>query len=686
MDIRELKGIGDKTTTLFNKLSVYTVDDLVGFYPRDYDVYEEPVLIGELSPEYENKIIAVQGVISKSPELFTTQKFKILSSSIRDTSGVLKCTWFNMPFLRNSIKQGMHYVLRGHLSCKNGVYVMEQPSLYTIAQYSQIKGSMQPIYSLTKGLSNKTVIKAVKQALEKYNIGLENEFIPEWLRQKYNLAEHNFSIVNIHFPSSMQDYIQSRNRLAFEEFFLFVLAVRRLKESNQKRLNNFIIQNNSITDDFITKLQFSLTKAQLNTWEEIKADMAGTGIMSRLVQGDVGSGKTIVAVLALMNTAFAGYQGAMMVPTEVLAKQQYESICEMFDKNGIDLNVELLIGSMTASAKKKAYQKIKSGETNIIIGTHALIQERVEYNNLALVITDEQHRFGVNQRKDFAGKGNEPHVLVMSATPIPRTLAIIVYGDLDISIINEMPANRLPIKNCVVDETYRPNAYKFITKQVKEGRQAYVICPMVEESENIEAENVIDYANKLKQNLPSDITVEYLHGKMKGQEKNDIMERYAKHKTDVLVSTTVIEVGVNVPNATVMMIENADRFGLAQLHQLRGRVGRGGFQSYCIFVSAIKNKKTKERLDIINKSNDGFKIAEEDLKLRGPGDFFGVRQSGQMEFKIGDIFTDSEMLKKAADSSNIIMSDDPDLVKPENEYLKKKVFEYANRCLDKVNL
>lgn len=686
MDIKELKGIGDKTAAFFNRLSVYTIDDLVSFYPRDYDVYEETVLIGELSAEQINKTVAVEGVIAKSPELFSTQRFKILSSSIRDSTGVLKCTWFNMPFLRNSLKQGMHYVLRGHLSSKNGIYVMEQPSLYTIAQYKQIMGSMQPVYPLTKGLSNKTVIKAVSQALEKYNAGLETEYIPDWIRNRYNLAEHNFSVRSIHFPANMQDYILSRNRLAFEEFFLFVLAVRRLKESNQKRINGYIIDNNRITDEFINNLPFTLTDAQLRAWEEIKNDMSGNGLMSRLVQGDVGSGKTIVAVLALMNTAFAGYQAAMMVPTEVLAKQQFESICEMFEKNNIKLNVELLIGSMTASEKKKAYERIKSGQTHIIIGTHALIQEKVQYNNLALVITDEQHRFGVNQRKDFAQKGNEPHVLVMSATPIPRTLAIIVYGDLDISVINQMPADRLPIKNCVVDESYRTNAYKFIEKQVREGRQAYVICPMVEESENVEAENVVDYADKLKQELPSDIRIEYLHGKMKGSQKNEIMERYAKHDTDVLVSTTVIEVGVNVPNATVMMIENADRFGLAQLHQLRGRVGRGKYQSYCIFVSGIKNKKTKERLDIINKSNDGFKIAEEDLKLRGPGDFFGVRQSGDMEFKIGDIFTDAQVLKNAADAATAIMSEDSQLEALENENLKRKVLEYADKCLDKVNL
>jgi ATP-dependent DNA helicase RecG len=358
----------------------------------------------------------------------------------------------------------------------------------------------------------------------------------------------------------------------------------------------------------------------------------------------------------------------------------------MFESQSIPLKVCLLTGSMTLAQKRKEYEKIANGEVNIIIGTHALIQEKVQYRNLALVITDEQHRFGVNQRKLFSEKGEEPHVLVMSATPIPRTLAIILYGDLDISIIDQMPADRLPIKNCVVDESYRPKAYLFMEEQIREGRQVYVICPMVEDSENVEAENVVGYAQQLKNSLPSDIRIAYLHGKMKNSEKNEIMERFSAGETDVLVSTTVIEVGVNVPNAAVMMVENADRFGLAQLHQLRGRVGRGKHQSYCIFVTGSKSKHTMQRLEILNKSNDGFMIAEEDLKLRGPGDFFGVRQSGEIEFKIGDIFTDASVLKQASDSADKLFSKDPLLESSEHELLRNKVTEYTIRCLEKINL
>lgn len=687
MKITELKGIGEKYAQLLGRLSVYTVEDLVGLYPRDYELYQEPAFISTLSPDYENTNVVIDGVVSKKIDVYHTGKLAVISTFINDENGDrIKCTWFNMPFLKSSLKLGMRYIFRGRFVIKNGIKILEQPQMYTRLQYSEIEGTMQPIYPLTKGLSNKTVANAVHQALEKFDAGLEKEYIPGYVRQKNELAEHNYAVVNIHFPKSMEDYIQARKRLAFEEFFLFVLAVRSLRNSNERIPNGYIIQNDSRTDDFIEKLPFSLTNGQKSAWTEVKKNMSGKGLMSRLIQGDVGSGKTIIAVLALMNTAYAGYQAAMMVPTEVLAKQQYDSITKMFNDMGVELNVSLLVGSMTAAAKRKVYEDIENGSTDIVIGTHAVIQEKVIFKNLALVITDEQHRFGVNQRRDLSDKGNNPHILVMSATPIPRTLAIIVYGDLDISVIDELPAERLPIKNCVVDERYRPNAYKFIENQVHAGRQAYVICPMVEDSENIEAENVVDYAKKLSGELQDDIKVEYLHGKMKASQKNEIMEKFSKNEINVLVSTTVIEVGVNVPNATVMMVENAERFGLAQLHQLRGRVGRGGFQSYCIFVSGNKSKKTKDRLEILNKTNDGFKIAEEDLKLRGPGDFFGVRQSGDFDFGIADIYTDAKVLKSASEAAGEVLDKDPGLELEENRYLAEKVSEYTVKCLEKLNI
>lgn len=687
MDIIQLKGIGEKTVVLLNRLSVYTTDDLAGLYPRDYDVYEEPVFVNAAKENMENSIVSIDGMVSNNVEVYRHGKLTVISVFIKDITGDrIKCTWYNMPFLKNSLRQGMRYIFRGYLRKKNGIFLLEQPEMYTMEKYSVLKGSMQPIYPLTKGLSNKIIVKAVKQVLERYDTSLDMEFIPSDIRKNFELSEHNYAVMSIHFPKSMQDYLMARKRLAFEEFFLFILAMRTLKNTKERLPNGFVINNDSRTDEFINNLPFKLTNAQFKVWEEVKLNMGSDKLMSRLIQGDVGCGKTIIAVLALMNTAFNGYQAAMMVPTEVLAKQQYKSVCDMFEKYGISLNVSLLTGSMTQSAKKKEYERIKSGETDIIIGTHCLIQDSVEYKNLALVITDEQHRFGVNQRKTFSKKGDNPHILVMSATPIPRTLAIILYGDLDISIVDELPLNRLPIKNCVVDENYRPNAYKFIQNQINDGRQVYIICPLVEESDGIEAENVIDYAAKLKKIMKPEVRIDYLHGKMSGSQKNDIMERFVNKETDILVSTTVIEVGVNVPNATVMMVENAQRFGLAQLHQLRGRVGRGKYQSYCIFVSDNKSKKTKERLEILNKSNDGFVIAEEDLRLRGPGDFFGIRQSGEFDFGIADIYADANVLKMASDAAAQLLKDDPFLEKEENLQLSYKVKKYTLNSIEKLNL
>ena len=434
------------------------------------------------------------------------------------------------------------------------------------------------------------------------------------------------------------------------------------------------------------ELPYALTLAQQKVLAEIERDLESGLVMNRLIQGDVGSGKTILAVLALLQVACHGCQGALMVPTEVLARQHYESICELFSAHGILKQVVLITGSMTAKEKRTAYEKIAAHKADIVVGTHALIQEKVVYDRLALVITDEQHRFGVGQREALGQKGEQPHVLVMSATPIPRTLAIILYGDLDISVIDEMPANRLPIKNCVVDTGYRERAWRFLEKEISAGRQAYVICPMVEASEMIEAENVLDYTKLLREKLSPGITVEYLHGKMKGKEKNRIMERFAAGEIHVLVSTTVVEVGVNVPNATVMMIENAERFGLAQLHQLRGRVGRGQHQSYCIMVDGSGEEDTRKRLDILNRSNDGFYISSEDLKLRGPGDIFGLRQSGEMEFKLADIFTDANLLKTVSEEVNHLLEEDPSLDQEDHRLLRERLEIYLGESYERLNL
>lgn len=688
MKLTDLKGIGDKTARLLNKLSVYTAEDLVRLYPRSYDICGKPVLVSEIPEHTGESLIAVDAVVARTPALKRVRNLQILTVTLRDEKGgLLKATWFNMPYLLGSLKPGYRYIFRGRPVFRNGDWVMEQPVLYTMEGYSSQIGIMQPIYPLTKGLSNKIVSKAMQQALDIKE--LVPELLPAELRRSNELAEINFAMRAIHFPKDMNDYEAARKRLVFDEFFFFMLNVRRMKENNSRQPNLSRIADDARTDEFIKKLPYELTNAQKRTWQEVSSDMNGERLMNRLVQGDVGSGKTIIAVLALMNTVYAGYQGAMMVPTEVLARQQYDDTCAMFEKYGININVSLLIGSMTASAKKKERQRIASGEAGIVIGTHALIQAGVEYANLGLVVTDEQHRFGVHQRESLTQKGSSVHTLVMSATPIPRTLAIIIYGDLDISVMNELPSSRLPIKNAVVGTDYRPNAYRFIENQVQAGHQAYVICPMVEAREdgdvmedgrgdtfantNMHAtlENVVDYTTMLKKNLPSSINVEYLHGKMKPAVKDEIMERFHSGQTQVLVSTTVIEVGVNVPNATVMLIENADRFGLAQLHQLRGRVGRGAYQSYCIFVGTSNAKKENmDRLGILRESNDGFRIAEEDLKLRGPGDFFGIRQSGDMQFTIGDIYKDANLLKAASDAAAAIIENDPDLENDANAGLR----------------
>lgn len=646
--IREIKGIGEKTEKLFQKMGVYTAGDLLRYYPRTYDIYEAPVPVSELE---EGSVVAVEGCVFGSVQVSPNRKLQTVTALIRDLTGTLKVLWFRMPFLRNTLRSGSRIIVRGRVVNKRGGLVMEHPEIFQPAQkYLEKLNTMQPVYPLTAGLSNLTVMKAVKEVLE--HIHLQRETIPESIRQRYHLCEYNYALRGIHFPADKTMYMHARKRLVFEEFLEFLLAIRQLKEEKETSVNGCRMKPKQEVDDFLVQLPFELTNAQKKVWKEIRKDMQGDYTMSRLVQGDVGSGKTIVAVLALLEAAYNGYQGAMMAPTEVLARQHYQSVCGMFEQYGIPFRVELLTGSMKAKERREAYKRIETGESEIIIGTHALIQEKVNYHNLGLVVTDEQHRFGVRQREALAKKGNMPHILVMSATPIPRTLAIIIYGDLDLSVINELPKDRLPIKNCVVDTGYRETAYRFMKKQVEEGRQCYVICPMVEESEAMEAENVIDYSTMLSERMGPEVTVGYLHGKMKQAQKDEIMEKFAENQIQILVSTTVVEVGINVPNATVMMVENAERFGLAQLHQLRGRVGRGAFQSYCIFMTASKAKETKKRLDILNHSNDGFYIAGEDLKLRGPGDLFGIRQSGLMEFKLGDIFQDAGILQMAAEAAS----------------------------------
>lgn len=638
--IQTLKGVGPKTAGLFQKLRVETIEDLVNLYPRYYVTYEEPVEAAELKVgERQSVKLTLTGPLT----VHRAGKLTIVTGTGQDPSGSLRLVWYNMPYMKHNFHSGSTYIFSGTPIIKQGKLTLEHPEYFTEGAYQSQMETLKPIYPLTTGLSNKAVVKAMEQVVP--FMEQLKEYLPEEVLKRQNLIPYHQAVKEIHFPFNKERTIEAKKRMIFDEFFQFLVLMEQLKESKQIGENQFSITFPREVEEFIEELPYELTGAQKKTLREIQQDLEGKHRMNRLIQGDVGSGKTIVAMIALYSVVQNGYQGALMAPTEVLARQHYEDFVNMLSPRGV--RVGLLIGSQKKKEKEEVYRALEAGEIDIVIGTHAIIQEKTLFQNLALVVTDEQHRFGVNQRKNLQEKGTNPHILVMSATPIPRTLAIIMYGDLDISIIDELPKNRLPIKNCVVGNGYRPTAYRFMEQQIKEGRQVYIICPMVEESEGLEGENVVEYTERLKNKLDPSLRIRYLHGKMKGSEKDEIMKAFEAHEIDVLVSTTVIEVGINVPNATVMMIENAERFGLAQLHQLRGRVGRGAYQSYCIFMTASEKPEIRQRLDILGKSNDGFHIANEDLKLRGPGDFFGIRQSGELDFVMADIYSHADLLKAA---------------------------------------
>jgi len=668
--IRCIKGVGEKSEKLFLKLGITTVEELLAFYPRGYDIFTK---IQPIASVREGDTVILEGSFPSKLQMASVRNLRIVSGNFRDSTGQLRVRWFNMPYLLRSLKPGMHYIIRGRIVQKNGMLQMAQPKILSREEYANQLGKLQPVYPLTAGLTNHAVTKAVTQALAEYEF--QPDFLPSEIRKKYNLMPHNKAVRAVHFPESREAYAMARSRLVFEEFFLFSLALHRMKKTKNSKPSEYILTAGEKADAFLKALPYKLTQGQEKAWEDIQKDMESGFVMNRLVQGDVGSGKTVIAMLSLLCVAENGHQGALMVPTEVLAGQHYEEFCKYLEPLGV--HIALLTGSMTAAVKREVSRQIAEGEADIIIGTHALIQEKAAYADLALIVTDEQHRFGVRQREMFAGKGNSPHMLVMSATPIPRTLAIILYGDLDVSVIDILPADRLPIKNCVVGTNYRPQAYRFMERQVKEGHQVYIICPMVEESENSEAENVIDYTDSIREVLPDSIRVEYLHGKMKPAQKNEIMEAFSAGAIDILVSTTVIEVGINVPNATVMMIENAERFGLAQLHQLRGRVGRGAVQSYCIFMAGNTSKETMERLRILEDSNDGFYIAKQDLKLRGPGDLFGIRQSGELLFHMADIYQDARELQQANEAAGLLSQEEVRLLCRKYDSLRQKIEQYT---------
>lgn len=644
--LSSIKGVGEKTEKLFKRIGVESIGDLISLCPRRYDVFDEPAGVKDMRGA---GTYAVRGMILKTPLTRRGKGVSVTSALIKDIDGnALRAVWFNSPFAARNVVPGKRYVFRGAIKANGDMYELTHPAIYEEEDYERLSGTMQPVYPLTAGLSNNTVKKCVRTAFRV--IAPDEDYLPDEIRRRYDLVERWEALFNIHFPENAKKLSEAKKRLVFDEFFLFLKLLSDIKEENETDRTGIRMEESGKIREIKDGLPFELTKAQENALSDIFSDFSSGKRSNRLIQGDVGSGKTIVAFLAMINTALCGYQAAIMAPTEVLAAQHFETMKSLLEGSGTDLNVVLLTGSMKAAEKRQAREMASSGDADIIIGTHALIQDGVEYKNLALVVTDEQHRFGVKQREAFGLKGIRPHVIVMSATPIPRTLAIILYGDLDVTVIDELPAGRKPVKNCVVGPKYRKNAYRFIEKEVKKGHQAYVICPMIEENDAMEGEGAVEYAQTIRKNLPAGVAVEHLHGRMKPSEKNDIMTRFKDGEIDVLVSTTVIEVGIDVPNATVMMIENAERFGLSALHQLRGRIGRGGDESYCIFINSSESERAGERLEILAGSNDGFHIANEDLRLRGPGDFFGVRQSGEIEFKIGDIISDSQILTQAADA------------------------------------
>ena len=680
--VTNLKGVGPKSAELFAKLYIETIGDLLDHYPRSYLVYGGLKNISSLVNDEEASVRVRLDQIGSVRRV--KNNMTILTLEVSDDTGKMIIKYFNMPFMAKVVRKGGYYIFRGRVKKTGFEFSMSQPKKYTFDEYNELSGRYQSLYPLTKGLSNIQFSKAVEKALDKANFS--EDYLPDDIKNEFKLLTQADSYRKIHMPESSDDASEGRRRLAFDEMFFFVLYLRKNRELIKEHPNTCPMVESAEVKRFIERLPYKLTKGQSSACRDIISDLTGKNIMNRLVQGDVGSGKTIVSLIALLNTVANGYQGALMAPTEVLATQHYRTVLELTKDMSLPFKPVLLTGSLKASEKKKIYEEIESGDVNLIIGTHALIQDKVNYKNLGLVVTDEQHRFGVRQRETLADKGTSPHILVMSATPIPRTLAIVLYGDLSISAIKDMPEGRKPIKSCVVGENYRGSANKFIREEIGKGHQVYIICPMVEVSDEDEADpelkNVVDYTDRLKETLGDKYRISYLHGKMKAQEKDSILSEYSKGRIDILVSTTVIEVGVNVPNATVMMVENSERFGLSQLHQLRGRVGRGQDQGYAIFMTAKDDEKTHERLDILNKTNDGFEISSHDLKTRGPGELFGVRQSGDFSFKVADIFGDADLLQKASDYADKILDADKHLKMPENALLRAEVENFGTNYLD----
>lgn len=652
-DVKYVKGVGPNRVKLLNKIGIYNLGDLITYYPRDYEDRSKPRMIQNLVNGEDSLIKAV--AVSRVVEIRLKNRMCMYKLVVQDETAKCTIIWFNQSYLKNKFIIGETYYFFGKANIRMGKFEMSSP-VFDDVNTKNNTGRIIPIYSSTYSLSQNTIRKIIENGLEMVDGNLE-ENMPEYILDNYNLLGINEATKKVHFPESFEEFKEARKRLVFEELLTMQVALLGLKNKYSRDIKGIEFAKEYKFSDIINDLPFNLTNAQIRVLQEIENDMEKDKSMNRLLQGDVGSGKTIVSIIAAYKAVKSGYQAAIMAPTSILASQHLESFTEILEKYNI--RCELLISSITKKKKEEILEKLKNGEIDVLIGTHAILEDNVIFKNLGLVVTDEQHRFGVRQRSKIASKGKNPDVLVMTATPIPRTLALILYGDLDISIIDELPPNRKKIDTFAVTKQMEERVNNFIKKQIEEGRQCYIVCPLVEENEEIDAKSVLELAEKYKNETFKDYKVEYIHGKMRPKEKDEIMLEFKEKRIDILISTTVIEVGVNVPNSSIMVIENAERFGLAALHQLRGRVGRGEYKSYCILKYNSKSDVVRQRMKIMQDTNDGFVIAEKDLELRGTGEFFGTKQHGIPDFKIANLFEDIPILKMVQDLSKKIEEEDP---------------------------
>ena len=678
-ELRYVKGVGEARARAFGRLGVHDLAGLVSFFPRAYEDRTRLVRIAELA---DGDLVCVEAVVGTEPQLSRIRRgLDLLRFRAVDETGAMQLTFFNQAYLKDQFRKGESYVFYGRAQVKGRFVSMTNPVFDRLADFGRVTGRIVPVYRLTSGLSQNTVRSAVRQALD-LSQGRLPDGLPDCVADEYKLCTARYAYENVHFPADMQALSLARRRLVFEELFVLACALGLLRGGREGAQGRVL--RGAGLGTFTGSLPFSPTGAQLRAMREAIGDMSSGKLMNRLVQGDVGSGKTLVAAACIWYAAQSGAQSAFMAPTEILAEQHYATLTGFLEPFGI--RVAKLTGSMRAAEKRAVLSGLASGEYALCVGTHALLSGGVEFRDLALVVTDERHRFGVQQRAALAEKGLRPHILVMSATPIPRTLALMIYGELDVSLIDELPPGRQKVDTFAVDESYRARLGGFIEKLVSEGRQVFVVCPRIEEGEEAGdgLKSAEEHAEELRQQLPG-LRIACIHGKLKAREKDEIMSRFAAGETDVLVSTTVIEVGVDVPNAALMVVENAERFGLSQLHQLRGRVGRGKHKSWCILVSDAKGEEARARLSAMTHISDGFKIAEEDLRLRGPGDFFGSRQHGLPELHIADLGADMNVLKAAQDAAKRLLDSDPRLERPENKRLRSRAGELLAASGDRFN-